>query len=334
MGGCTKFVGCDRIKLVGSNEFFSLKDMAEVWDVVILGSGPAGLTAALYTARAQHQPLVFVGPELGGQVARTYIVENYPGFKDGPSGPELTEALRTHAEKFGAQLIHETVQEVSFSNQPFFLKTDRGEYWAKTVVVATGAYPRKLNIPGEAELTGRGVSYCAVCDGAFFKDREVIVVGGGDSALDEGYFLTKFAKRVRIVHRREKFRAEKIYIERAKESPKIEFILNTVVTEIVGDDKVEGAKIYNSRNDKKGELHCDGVFIYIGQVPNTKIFKGKLRMDEKGFLVVDERMRTSVSGVFAAGECVDWRYKQIVTAAGDGCRTALEAEAFLIEEGQ
>lgn len=309
------------------------KDMVAVWDVVILGSGPAGLTAALYTARAQRQPLVFVGPEPGGQIARTHVVENYPGFKGGPSGLELTEALRIHAEKFGARLVQETVQEVGFSHQPFFLKTEKGEYRAKTVIVATGAHPRRLNVPGEAELTGKGVSYCAVCDGAFFKDREVIVVGGGNSALDEGYFLTKFVKKVKIVHRRDKFRAEKIYVARAKKSPQIEFIFNTVVTEIIGDDKVEQVRVHDRRTNKEEVWRCDGVFIYIGQIPNTEIFKGKLEMDKKGFLLADERMRTSVAGVFAAGECVDWRYKQMVTAAGDGCKAALEAEAFLVEKG-
>lgn len=300
-----------------------------VENVIIIGSGPAGLTAALYTARANLKPLVFTGIEIGGQVSVTNEVENYPGFPEGLTGPALVERFQKQAERFGARIEYAEVTEVDFDVQPFRLRSYDNEYQAKSVIIATGASPRKLGVPGEAEFTGRGVSYCATCDGFFFGGREVIVVGGGDSALEEGVFLTKFANRVRIIHRRDQLRAGHALQARAERNEKVEFIWNTVVTEINGDGAVKSVQVKDVNTGEVSTLQAEGVFIYIGHYPNSQLFKGKLEMDEHGYLIVDRRTRTNVSGVFAAGEIADPIFRQVVTSAGEGCKAALEVEKYL-----
>ncbi len=298
-------------------------------NVIIIGSGPAGLTAAIYTARANLKPLVFTGNEIGGQVSITNEVENYPGFPEGLTGPELVEKFQKQAERFGARIEYAEVTEVDFEVQPFRVKTYDNEYQAKAIVIATGASPRKLGVPGEAEFTGRGVSYCATCDGFFFRDKEIAVVGGGDSALEEGVFLTKFASRVRIIHRRDELRAGYTLQERAKRNQKIEFVWDTVVTEINGNGAVESVQIKNVKTSEASTLKADGVFIYIGHYPNSHLFKDKLEMDEHGYLITDRNTRTSVPGVFAAGEIADLVFRQVVSSAGEGCKAAIQIERYL-----
>jgi len=302
--------------------------------VLIIGSGPAGLTAALYAARADLEPVVLSGMELHGQAALTYSIENYPGFPDGVGGSELGELFQKQAERFGAKVEMDTATEVDFSSRPFRVKTYSGEYLADTLIIATGATPRHLNVPGEQELTGRGVSYCATCDGWFFKDKDVVVVGGGDSALEEGLFLTRYAKTVTIIHRRDQLRAGAILQKRAKENPKISFIWNTVVEEIVGDEAVKAVRLKNRVTGEVTEHPTDGVFIFIGHVPNTQLFEGQLEMDDLGYLKVDSLMQTSVPGVFAAGECADRHFRQVVTSAGMGAAAAIMAGRFLEEHGE
>jgi thioredoxin reductase (NADPH) len=298
-------------------------------NVIIIGSGPAGLTAAIYTARANLKPLVFTGNEIGGQVSITNEVENYPGFPEGLTGPELVEKFQKQAERFGARIEYAEVTEVDFEVQPFRVKTYDNEYQAKAIVIATGASPRKLGVPGEAEFTGRGVSYCATCDGFFFRDREIAVVGGGDSALEEGVFLTKFANHVRIIHRRDELRAGYTLQERAKRNQKIEFVWDTVVTEINGNSAVESVQVKNVKTGEASTLKVDGVFIYIGHYPNSHLFKDKLEMDEHGYLITDRNTRTSVPGVFAAGEIADPVFRQVVSSAGEGCKAAIQVERYL-----
>jgi thioredoxin reductase (NADPH) len=298
-------------------------------NVIIIGSGPAGLTAAIYTARANLKPLVFTGNEIGGQVSITNEVENYPGFPEGLTGPELVEKFQKQAERFGTRIEYTEVTEVDFEVQPFRVKTYDNEYQAKAIIIATGASPRKLGVPGEAELTGRGVSYCATCDGFFFRDKEVAVIGGGDSALEEGVFLTKFANRVRIIHRRDELRAGYALQERAKRNQKIEFVWDTVVTEINGNGVVESLQVKNVKTGEASTLKADGVFIYIGHYPNSHLFKDKLDMDEHGYLTTDQNTRTSVPGVFAAGEIADPVFRQVVSSAGEGCKAAIQVERYL-----
>jgi thioredoxin reductase (NADPH) len=298
-------------------------------NVIIIGSGPAGLTAAIYTARANLKPLVFTGNEIGGQVSITNEVENYPGFPEGLTGPELVEKFQKQAERFGTRIEYTEVTEVDFEVQPFRVKTYDNEYQAKAIIIATGASPRKLGVPGEAELTGRGVSYCATCDGFFFRDKEVAVIGGGDSALEEGVFLTKFANRVRIIHRRDELRAGYALQERAKRNQKIEFVWDTVVTEINGNGVVESLQVKNVKTGEASTLKADGVFIYIGHYPNSHLFKDKLDMDEHGYLITDQNTRTSVPGVFAAGEIADPAFRQVVSSAGEGCKAAIQVERYL-----
>jgi thioredoxin reductase (NADPH) len=304
--------------------------MAE--NVIIIGSGPAGLTAALYTARANLTPLLISGNEYGGQIALTNEVENYPGFPDGITGPELTELMRQQAEKFGARFEQDHVSSVDFSTHPFQLDTENGaHYEAKSVIIATGASPRRLGVPGELELTGRGVSYCATCDGFFFRGKDVAVIGGGDSALQEGLFLTRFASKVHIVHRRAELRAQPILKERAAENEKINFVWDSVVEDIHGNGNVNAVNLVNVRTGDKSALPVDGVFVYIGHYPNTELFKGKLDMNDEGYLKVDERLHTKVPGVFAAGEAHDHIFKQAIVSAGFGCMAAMEAEKFLAD---
>ncbi len=297
--------------------------------LAIIGAGPAGLTAALYAGRAFLEPLVFVGPAFGGQIATTTEVENFPGFPDGLQGPELAALMRQQAEKFGARVVEETIERVDFSQRPFKLWSSSREYEVEAVIVATGATPRKLGIPGEEEFIGRGVSYCATCDGFFFRDKEIMVVGGGDSAFQEGLFLTKFGRRVRIVHRRDEFRAGAVLQQRAMQNPKIEFIKSAVVERIIGNGKVSAAVLRSTKTNETWTEPVDGFFVFIGHEPNTQMFKGQLAMDDDGYLIVDKRLHTSVSGVFAAGEAHDNWFKQAITSAGFGCMAAMEAEKFL-----
>jgi thioredoxin reductase (NADPH) len=297
--------------------------------VLILGSGPAGLAAAIYAARADLEPLVLTGTELGGQAALTYTIENYPGFPEGVGGAELGELFQKQAERFGARIEFDTAHAVDLSQRPFKVSGDAGEYEADVLIIATGASPNHLNVPGERELTGKGVSYCATCDGWFFKDKKVVVVGGGDSALEEGLFLTRYASTVTIIHRRSELRAGPILQKRARENPKIQFIWNTVVTEILGQEKVEGVRLKNLQSGEESVFETDGVFIFIGHTPNTQIFRGQLEMDEHGYIKVNPQMETSVPGVFAAGEAADPHFRQIVTSAGMGAAAAIQATRYL-----
>jgi len=302
--------------------------------ILVLGSGPAGLSAALYAARAELAPLVLTGVQLGGQVALTYTVENYPGFPEGVGGGQLGELFQKQAEHFGARVEFDTANRVDFSQRPFKVKTDGGEYLADSVIVATGASPNQLKVPGENELTGRGVSYCATCDGWFFKDRKVIIVGGGDSALEEGLFITRYASSVTIIHRREELRASPVLQKRAAEHPRVSFIWNTVITEVVGSDKVEAVRLKNLKTGGETVLQTDGAFIFIGHTPNTQMFKGQLEMDNRGYLKINDRMQTSVPGVFAGGEAADPNFRQVVTSAGMGAAAAIEATRYLEAQGE
>lgn len=297
--------------------------------VLILGSGPAGLSAALYAARAELSPVVLSGLELGGQAALTHTIENYPGFPEGVGGLELGELFQKQAERFGARVDFETANAVDLSKKPFHVVTDNKVFKAQTLIISTGASPIHLNIPGERELTGKGVSYCATCDGWFFKEKKVVVVGGGDSALEEALFLTRFATSVTIVHRREELRAGAILQRRAMENPKIHFIWNTVVTEIVGEKAVEEVKLTNVLSGEQSTFQTDGVFIFIGHKPNTDLFQGQLEMDLRGYIQTDLMMQTNVMGVYAAGEVADPHFRQVITSAGMGAAAAIQATHYL-----
>ncbi len=300
-------------------------------NVIIIGSGPAGFTAGIYTARAQLNPLLITGNEIGGQIAITYEVENYPGFPEGLTGPELVERFQKQAERFGTRIEYDYVTAVNFKVHPFVIETQSGQtYRAKSVIIATGATPRKLRIPGEEELTGRGVSYCATCDGFFFRGKEVVVVGGGDSAMEEAIFLTRFATRVTVIHRRDTLRASKILQQRAFSNEKIEFLWNTIVTAIHAgpDGTVKSVTIQDVKTGETREFATQGVFIFIGHDPNSAIFAGQLEMRD-GYIVTDRYTHTSVPGVFAAGEIQDNRFRQIATSVGQGVMAAMEVEKFL-----
>ncbi len=301
----------------------------ETVNVLVLGSGPAGLAAALYAARAELNPLVLTGMELGGQASLTNVIENYPGFPEGVGGSQLGELFQKQAERFGARIEFDLATEVDLKQRPFVVKTYDHEYRAKSLIITTGASPNHLNVPGETELTGKGVSYCATCDGWFFKEKNVVVVGGGDSALEEGLFLTRYAKTVTIVHRRDELRAGAILRRRAEENPKVKFIWNTVITGVIGKDAVSAVCLKDVKTGKEREFATDGVFIFIGHTPNTQIFKGQLELNEKGYINADMQMRTSVPGVFAAGEVMDPTYRQVVTSAGMGAAAAIQATKFL-----
>jgi thioredoxin reductase (NADPH) len=297
--------------------------------VLILGSGPTGYSAALYAARAELAPVVLTGMQLGGQAALTYTIENYPGFPDGVGGAQLGELFQRQAEHFGAVTEFESANSVDLSQRPFKVVADSNEYLADALIVGTGASPNHLEIPGEVELTGRGVSYCATCDGWFFKDKKVVVVGGGDSALEEGLFITRYASSVTIIHRREEFRASPILQKRTQEHPKIDFILNTVVTEVIGNEKLEAIKLKNVKTGEETIYKTDGLFIFIGHTPNTEMFKGQLEMSELGYIMINDRMETSIPGVFAAGEAADPHFRQVVTSAGMGAAAAIQATRYL-----
>ncbi|GIK74269.1 MAG: thioredoxin reductase [Chloroflexota bacterium] len=303
----------------------------KIENVIIIGSGPAGFTAGLYAARANLSPLLITGNDYGGQVSITYDIENYPGFPESLSGPELVEKFKAQAEKFGTRVEFDYVNEIVVDRHPFIVRTAGGaEYLTRTIIVSTGARPRYLEVPGEKEFTGKGVSYCATCDGFFFRGKDVLVIGGGDSAAEEALFLTRYASRVRILHRRDKFRASKILQDRVFANEKIEVLWNTVVTEIVGENgAVTGVKTRNTLTQEEGRLSTDGVFVFVGHLPNNELFPGKLEMDEDGHLVTDRKMRTNVPGVFAAGEIQDKVFKQVATSVGQGCAAAMSATRFL-----
>lgn len=300
--------------------------------VLILGSGPAGLSAALYAARAELAPVVLSGMQLGGQAALTFTVENYPGFPEGVGGAQLGELFQKQAERFGAKVEFDTANHVDFSVRPFHIATDAAKYSAQAVIIATGASPNQLSIPGEQKLTGRGVSYCATCDGWFFKDRKVLIAGGGDSALEEALFITRYAAAVTIIHRRDELRASPLLQKRAAEHPKLSFIWNTVVTQIVGAEKVESVRLKDVTSGAESSLEADGVFIFIGHTPNTQPFRGQLDMDSRGYLMINSQMGTSVPGVFAAGEVADPHFRQVVTSAGMGAAAAIAASRYLEDQ--
>jgi thioredoxin reductase (NADPH) len=299
-------------------------------DVIIIGSGPAGLTAAVYTARANLQPLVIEGLQAGGQLMLTTDVENYPGFPDGILGPDLMAKFREQAERFGAEFLTADVDEVDFTATPFTVRVATHEHTARAIIISTGAQARMLGLESEHKLLGHGVSTCATCDGFFFRGHEIAVIGGGDSALEEANFLTRFADKVTIVHRRKELRASKIMQDRAFANPKIEFRWNSVVEEVVGEGRVELLRLRDVETGAPSDLNVTGMFVAIGHDPNTKLFAGKLELDENGYIVTDaSSTRTSVPGVFAAGDVQDHVYRQAITAAGSGCMAALEAERYL-----
>jgi thioredoxin reductase (NADPH) len=295
---------------------------SKTFDIIIIGSGPAGYTAAIYTSRAKLKTLIISGSLPGGQLMTTSEVENYPGFPNGIFGPELMMNMRQQAERFGSIIVDDEVIEVNFKQKPFFVRTYSEKYLSKAILVCTGATPRKLGIMGEDEYGGRGVSYCATCDGPFFKGEDIAVVGGGDTALEEATFLTKFGKSVKLIHRRNSLKASKILQEKSFENPKIQFMWDSTISTI---------SIKNVNTEEERELNVGGLFIAIGHEPNTKIFKNQLEMDNHGYIVLKENSRTSVEGVFAAGDVHDFRYRQAVTAAGYGCMAALDVEKWLTE---
>jgi thioredoxin reductase (NADPH) len=315
-----------------------MSDNKSISNVIIIGSGPAGFTAALYASRANLKPVLFEGQtkggQPGGQLMLTTDVENYPGFPEGILGPELMELFRKQAARFGTELIQQDVESVDFSKRPFRVVSNGKDYLARSIIISTGASANWLGLPSEKALQGHGVSACATCDGFFFKGKEVVVVGGGDSAVEEATFLTKFATKVTVVHRRDSLRASKIMQQRALDNKKIEFVWNSEVTEIKdpAQKKVTAVVLKNTQTGESSEKKCDGIFIAIGHTPNTDIFKGKIDLDSKGYVKVHDGTLTSVPGVFACGDCQDFKYRQAVTAAGSGCMAALDAEKFLEAE--
>lgn len=303
-----------------------------VYDVIIIGSGPAGYTAAIYTARANLKVIIIAGVTPGGQLMLTGAVENFPGFPDGILGPELMERMKDQAVKFGAEIVYDDAVDVDFTNNPYRVVTSSGEYLGYSIIIATGAASRWLGLESEKRLLGRGVSSCATCDAPLFKGAEnVVIIGGGDSAMEYALFTANLVKRVTVIHRRDKLRASKIMQERAFSNPKITFVWNSVVTEILGEEKVQGVKIKNLLTGEESIIQCNAVFVAIGHKPSTDIFKNKLEMDDEGYLITREIVKTSVPGVFAAGDVHDKKYRQAITAAGFGCMAALEAIRYIEE---
>jgi len=303
-------------------------------NLIIIGSGPAGLTAAIYSARANFSPLVIEGLGSGGQLMTTTEVENFPGYKDPILGPDLIENMRIQAQRFGARFETGDIIEVDFNKEPFTLKTEDKTFHSHAIIIATGAAPRRLNIESETRLWGHGVSSCATCDGAFFRGKEVVVVGGGDSALEEAIFLTRFAVKVTVVHRRNQLRASKIMQDRAFSNKKIHFLWDSVIEEILSDGKniVRGLRVLNLKSNEVFEYPCDGVFLAIGHIPNTKIFENQINMDNGYIIVKEPSTQTNIEGIFAAGDAVDYIYRQAITAAGMGCKAALDVEKYLSEK--
>jgi len=305
----------------------------DVREVIVIGGACAGYTAALYAARANMRPLVIEGLNWGGQLMITSDVENYPGYPEGILGPEMMQDFRRQAERFGAEFVTDDATKVDFSERPFRVWIGDDEYRAETVIIATGANARQLGLESEKRLQGRGVSYCAVCDAAFFKDADIVVAGGGDSAMEEATFLAKFADKVSVVHRRDVFRASPIMVDRAESNDKVNFVLDSVVDEVLGDDRVSGVTVRNLKTDERTDLKAEGFFVAIGHDPNTELFRGQIDMDEAGYIVTKGKStETSIPGVFAAGDVQDHVYRQAVTAAGSGCMAALDAERWLAAE--
>ena len=300
-------------------------------DVIIIGSGSAGYTAAIYACRAGRKTLLLAGSIPGGQLMVTSDVENFPGFPQGILGPELMENLRKQAERFGPEIIYEDVSKVDFSNRPFAVTAGAHTHQGKTVIIATGANAKWLGIPSESKFKGKGVSSCATCDGFFFKDKEVAVVGGGDTAMEEASFLANITRKVTVVHRRDKLRASQIMQDRVVNNPRVQFVWDSRVREILGDQKVSGVRLENVKTKRESTLNADGVFVAIGYDPNTEVFKGAVDLDSKGYVVTKHETETSVPGVFAAGDVRDYRYRQAITAASDGCKAAIDADRFLAE---
>lgn len=300
-------------------------------DVIIIGSGPAGLTAAIYAARANMKPLVISGLERGGQVTLTDDLENYPGFPDGLGGFEMYEKFEKQAQKFGAEMLYDVVTEVNLTGEIKIVKTANETFEAKSVIIATGSTPKRLGVPGEEKLIGKGVSYCATCDGFFFTGKHVVVVGGGNSALDEALYLTRHAKKVTIIHRRDRLRADQILQQRAFNNEKIDFIWDTVVEEIVGDDSVKSLKLKNIKTGETSDYPVDGIFVFIGHYPNVDLFTGQVELDEQNYIKTDRRTHTNLTGVFACGDVQDSIYRQAITAAGSGCQAGMEAEKYVAE---
>jgi thioredoxin reductase (NADPH) len=303
----------------------------ETYEVIIIGSGPAGYTAGVYTSRAKLNTLLISGSLPGGQLMTTSEVENYPGFPNGIFGPELMMNMRQQAERFGAKLLDDEVVEVDFKKRPFGIRTHGQEFRSESVIICTGASPRKLGLRAEQEFAGKGISYCATCDGPFFKGEDIAVVGGGDTAIEEATFLTKFGKSVKIIHRKDFLRASKILQEKAFENPKIDFVWDNVVSDISGNKKINSISVRNLKTGEERKIPVGGLFVAIGHEPNTSIFKGQLELDDRGYIILTKNTRTSVEGVFAAGDVHDYRYRQAITAGGFGCMAALDVEKWLVE---
>ena len=303
--------------------------MEKLYDIIIIGSGPAGYTAAIYAARANLSVLMLQGYQVGGQLMLTSDVENYPGFEEGILGPPMMEKFEAQARRFGTEVIPEDVISIDFNKRPFKVTTDSGEYQARAIIISTGASAKWLGLPSEQRLQGRGVSACATCDGFFFKKKDVAVIGGGDTAMEEATFLTRYANHVTVIHRRDKFRASKIMQDRAFKNPKISVIWDTEITVVLGENEVTGLRLHNVKTGEESTLPVQGFFLAIGHQPNTDLFKGILDMDKVGYIVPVEHTMTNIPGVFAAGDVTDHRYRQAVTAAGDGCRAAIDAERWL-----
>jgi thioredoxin reductase (NADPH) len=309
-----------------------MNETQNIQKLIIIGSGPAGLTAAIYAARAELSPLVIAGSAPGGQLMLTTEVENFPGFIDGIQGPELMVNMTKQAERFGTKIINEDVTSVDFSNRPFTIRTDSAEFKAEAVIIATGAEANWLGLPNEQRLRGKGVSACATCDGFFFRGKDVVVIGGGDSAMEEANFLTKFAEHVTIVHRREDFRASKIMLKRAQDNPKIKFVTNVTVTDVLGEENVAGIKIKHNDTGEESEISAQGYFAAIGHTPSTKIFASAgVEVNDKGYIIPKQFTMTNIEGIFVAGDVHDHRYRQAITAAGAGCEAALDVEKYLAD---
>ncbi len=307
----------------------------KIYNTIIIGSGPAGLTAALYAGRAELEPLVIAGLQPGGQLTITTDVENFPGFPEGIQGPELMQKMTAQAERFGAKIVQENVASVDFSSKPYKIKTDSNEYHAHSVIIATGAEVKWLGLPNETRLRGKGVTACATCDGFFFKDLDIVVIGGGDSAMEEALFLTKFGKSVTIVHRRDEFKASKIMLKRAQEHPKISFITDVTVVDILGEDSFTGIKIKDNKTGEEREVAAGGYFVAIGHSPAVQVFKDAgVELDSKGYIAQKQFTQTNIEGVFVAGDVHDHRYRQAISSAGEGCKAALDAEKYLTELNQ